>query len=204
MIGNYTHRDRWLTVRPHEHLVRACPLELSLSFPVHLQVSSLGILSLSQAASLTSAWATRTAPSSSRTSATRGLTAPHTIQIWIWWACPAPCTRRAGPLPPPFHPSHRTAQVHSEMRYLGFHQYDKDVGTKDKYYEYLRWSPRVIEVVDWLSGKLFNGSSYVASHIRVADAHWEHSDCKHTIAGVPVPCFPPTLSSSRLLCPSHS
>jgi len=78
-------------------------------------------------------------------------------------------------------------QVHSDMRFLGFHQYDKDVGTRDKFYEYLKWSPRVVEVVNWISGLLFNGSSYVASHIRVADAHWEHSDCKHTISGVPVP-----------------
>lgn len=76
--------------------------------------------------------------------------------------------------------------MHSDTRFLGFHQYDKDVGTRDKYYEYLKWSPRVMEAVDWISGILFNNDSYVASHIRVADAHWEHSDCKHTISGVQV------------------
>ena len=33
------------------------------------------------------------------------------------------------------------------------------------------------------------GSShaFLGAHLRVADAHWERSDCKHTIGGVPVP-----------------
>jgi len=79
-------------------------------------------------------------------------------------------------------------KAHSDTRFLGFHQYDKDVGTRDKYYEYLRWSPRINELVTWLTETLgFNSTSYVGAHIRVADAHWEHSDCKHTISGMPVP-----------------
>eukprot|EP00965_Chrysotila_dentata_P146922 4850630-Pleurochrysis_carterae.AAC.2 len=33
---------------------------------------------------------------------------------------------------------------------------------------------------------LFNGTSYAAAHIRVADAHWDLTDCKHSINSQPV------------------
>ena len=38
-----------------------------------------------------------------------------------------------------------------------------------------------------LASTLFNGSAYAAAHIRLADAHWERTDCNHTINGVRVP-----------------
>ena len=71
--------------------------------------------------------------------------------------------------------------VHSQVPLLGFHQYDKDVGTKEKYFEHLRWSPQIYATVDELQSVLFHNATYAAAHIRVADAHWEHSDCHHTI-----------------------
>ena len=72
------------------------------------------------------------------------------------------------------------------MRFLGYHSFDHDVGTRDKYYEYLRYAPRLLKTADWAASALFNGSSYAAAHIRVADAHWEHTDCGHTINNQPV------------------
>lgn len=73
------------------------------------------------------------------------------------------------------------------MRTLGFHHYDRELGIRQKYFEYVRWSSAVTAHVDTLSRALFNDTMYAAAHIRVADAHWERSDCKHSINGVPVP-----------------
>jgi len=75
----------------------------------------------------------------------------------------------------------------SSTRFLGYHSFDHEVGTRDRYYAYLRWAPSLLTLAEWASSVLFNGSSYAAAHIRVADAHWEHTDCRHTINGQLVP-----------------
>ena len=77
-------------------------------------------------------------------------------------------------------------------RYLGYHSYDHEIGNRDRYYEYLRWAPAITRHADALQATLFNGSEYAAAHIRLADAHWEHTDCNHTINGVHVPSNPDT------------
>jgi len=75
----------------------------------------------------------------------------------------------------------------SRMRYLGYHFFDHEVGMRDKLFTHLRPSPRLLSLADTSSSALFNGSEYVAAHIRVADAHWEHSDCHHSLNGLPIP-----------------
>jgi len=72
-------------------------------------------------------------------------------------------------------------------RFLGFHQYDHEIGTKDKYYAYVRPAPPVVAHAATLTASLFGKRDYVAAHVRVADAQGERSDCKQTINGVPVP-----------------
>ena len=88
-----------------------------------------------------------------------------------------------------------------------------------RYYEYLRWAPAITRHADALQAltptrtrtlspynpnpnpnpnpdpdqaTLFNGSEYAAAHIRMADAHWERTDCNHTINGVHPPSSPHT------------
>ncbi|KOO35597.1 hypothetical protein Ctob_007276 [Chrysochromulina tobinii] len=72
-----------------------------------------------------------------------------------------------------------------DVRFLGFHQYDHELGTRDRHYEYLRWARPVMELASQLEAEIFNGSRYLAAHVRVPDAHWERNDCKHTINGQP-------------------
>jgi len=75
----------------------------------------------------------------------------------------------------------------SSVRFMGYHSFNHEVGNRDRYYAYLRWSAPLLKVADDVSSLLFNGSSYAAAHIRVADAHWDATDCKHTINGMLVP-----------------
>ena len=72
-----------------------------------------------------------------------------------------------------------------DVRFLGFHQYDYERGTRHRYYEYVRWAPPVMQLADQLTGTLFGGAGnhYLAAHLRLPDAHWERNDCKHTING---------------------
>jgi hypothetical protein len=72
-----------------------------------------------------------------------------------------------------------------DVRFLGFHQYDHELGTRDRHYEYLRWARPVMELASQFEAEIFNGSRYLAAHVRVPDAHWERNDCKHTINGQP-------------------
>ena len=86
----------------------------------------------------------------------------------------------------------------SAHRFVGFHLYDYDVGTRDKYYGYMRTASSLVDHATGLASQLFGGAgarggmshggggAYLAAHVRVADAHWEKSDCKHTINGLPV------------------
>jgi hypothetical protein len=73
--------------------------------------------------------------------------------------------------------------VHAHERFLGFHEYDYDLGTRERYFAYVRPSRAVTEHDAALRAELFSGDPYLAAHVRVADAHWEHSDCKHKING---------------------
>ena len=73
------------------------------------------------------------------------------------------------------------------MRFLGYHSYDHEVGLRDRWFDYLRWAPAITRHADAISAMLFNGTEYAAAHIRLADAHWERTDCKHTVNGVVVP-----------------
>ena len=76
----------------------------------------------------------------------------------------------------------------SSVRFLGYHEYDYEVGTRDRYFEYLRWSSIVRRQADAISTTLgLRPAKYIAAHIRVADARWERNDCSHTMHGVPVP-----------------
>jgi hypothetical protein len=75
---------------------------------------------------------------------------------------------------------------HSHVRFLGYHSFDHDVGTRERVFKYVRWAPALTKLVDQAHATLLNGSNYAATHIRVADAHWEHEDCQHTILGKPV------------------
>ena len=72
-----------------------------------------------------------------------------------------------------------------DVRFLGFHQYDHELGTRDRYYEYVRWSAPVLAAADELAAALFKGFGFLAAHVRLPDAHWERNDCKHTINGLP-------------------
>ena len=80
------------------------------------------------------------------------------------------------------------AQVRSaqKTRFLGYHSYDRDLGTRDKYFGFSRPSRAVVQHANALSRRLFGGDGYIAAHVRVADGHWERSDCKHTINGAAV------------------
>lgn len=80
------------------------------------------------------------------------------------------------------------AQVRSaqKTRFLGYHSYDRDLGTRDKYFGFSRPSRAVVQHASALSRRLFGGDGYIAAHVRVADGHWERSDCKHTINGAAV------------------
>ena len=73
------------------------------------------------------------------------------------------------------------------VRLLGFHLYDHQLGTRERYYAYAQPPSRLSARAAALGGALFNGSGYLAMHVRLADAHWERTDCKHTINGQPVP-----------------
>ena len=76
----------------------------------------------------------------------------------------------------------------ARARYLGYHSYDREVGLRDRAFLPLRWSGPVLSVAERVAAELnLTHGDYVAAHIRVADAHWEHSDCHHSINGVPVP-----------------
>ena len=96
----------------------------------------------------------------------------------------------------------------AHVRFLGYHLFDQKLGTRDKYFEYVRPSGSVMEHADALSRDIFfaadNAKSrgggdgdgirdklaslrFFAVHLRVADAHWERSDCAHSIGGIPVP-----------------
>ena len=50
----------------------------------------------------------------------------------------------------------------------------------------MKWSPHIGYLAERLTQKLFEGRQYLAAHVRLADAHWERTDCKHTINGKPV------------------
>ena len=83
----------------------------------------------------------------------------------------------------------RTRQGHEDaerVRFLGFHLYDYEVGTQAKYFQYVRTARPLVSSAIILAAHLFGGSDYFAAHVRVADAHWEHSDCKHTLGGVSI------------------
>ena len=71
----------------------------------------------------------------------------------------------------------------SSLRFLGFHLYDHEVGTRDKHYEYTRIAPHIVMHAQAFAAALFGDATYFAAHVRVADAHWEHSDCEHTLDG---------------------
>lgn len=79
----------------------------------------------------------------------------------------------------------RAAAAHA--RSFGYHSYDRDVGLRDRVFSPLRWSGAVLSAAERVASQLnLTRGDYVAAHIRVADAHWEHSDCGHSIRGVPV------------------
>jgi hypothetical protein len=71
-------------------------------------------------------------------------------------------------------------------RFVAFHQYDHELGTKPRVFEHTRVAPRLAAHARELAHELFGGQAFAAAHVRVADAHWERSDCKHSIGGVAV------------------
>lgn len=73
-----------------------------------------------------------------------------------------------------------------KVRFLGFHHYDYELGTRTKYFGYVQPSHEVRVHAAAVREQLFRGKPFIAAHVRVADAHWERSDCKHTIDGLPV------------------
>ena len=84
-----------------------------------------------------------------------------------------------------------SSEGHGKVRFLGFHLYDHDVGTRPKYFGYVRPSGAIAQHATRLVTSLFGSGDaaapkYYAVHIRVADAHWEREDCRHTMKGVPV------------------
>jgi len=69
----------------------------------------------------------------------------------------------------------RAAAAHA--RSFGYHSYDRDVGLRDRVFSPLRWSGAVLSAAERVASQLnLTRGDYVAAHIRVADAHWEHSE----------------------------
>jgi len=88
----------------------------------------------------------------------------------------------------------RAAAAHA--RSFGYHSYDRDVGLRDRVFSPLRWSGAVLSAAERVASQLnLTRGDYVAAHIRVADAHWEHSE---TSAAAPRARRGEDGSSSRL------
>lgn len=88
---------------------------------------------------------------------------------------------------PPDEENGRAWQSLATIRFVGYHLHDHEVGTRDRYFEYVKPARSVLERANTMAQQhLSAGLAYVAAHVRVADAHWEHSDCHHTLNGAPV------------------